>query len=88
MSDSIALLAVQGPKAQEVVARLTEADLDAIAYYHFGTGTVAGKQAVISRTGYTGEDGFELYLAEGDGAEVWNALMDAGKPEQIAAAGL
>ncbi|MEJ2185097.1 MAG: glycine cleavage system aminomethyltransferase GcvT [Gemmatimonadota bacterium] len=88
VSDSIALVAVQGPKAQQVVSRLTDADLDAIAYYHFGTGTVAGKQAVISRTGYTGEDGFELYLANADGVEVWNALMEAGKAEQIAPAGL
>ncbi|HKJ92521.1 MAG TPA: glycine cleavage system aminomethyltransferase GcvT [Longimicrobiales bacterium] len=88
ISDSIALLAVQGPKAQQVVARLSDADLDGIEYYHFGTGIVAGKNAIISRTGYTGEDGFELYLDEADGAQVWQALMDAGEPEQIAPAGL
>lgn len=79
MSDSTALLALQGPKAQEVLARHTDVELDAIPYYHFVVGAVAGEaDVIISRTGYTGEDGFELYLPAGSAVAVWNALTAAG----------
>src|SRR5690606_29213645 len=61
-SDEPALLALQGPRAQRVLERLTEAQLNTIAYYHFAEGDVADVPTIISRTGYTGEDGFELYL--------------------------
>ena len=78
-SDRFALLALQGPRAQEVLARHTKADLDAIQYYHFVVGTVAGvDDVVISRTGYTGEDGFELYLDASRAAHVWRALLKDG----------
>ena len=87
-SAEIGLLALQGPKAQEILATLTDADLDAIRFYHFAEGTVAGKRAVISRTGYTGEDGFELYLDAGDTAGVWRALLEAGEPHGLVPAGL
>jgi aminomethyltransferase len=87
-SDEIALIAVQGPQASQVLARLTDTDLDAIGYYRFAEGRVAGRDAVISRTGYTGEDGFELYLGSDDAAHVWRALLEAGVPEGIAPAGL
>ena len=64
-TDDIALLALQGPRAEAILRQLTDADLDAIRYYHFAEGTVDGMPATISRTGYTGEDGFELYVARG-----------------------
>ena len=87
-SDDFALLALQGPKAQAILAGLTDTDLDAIKFYHFAEGQVAGRNAIISRTGYTGEDGFELYLAPGDAVHVWRALLEAGEPEGLVPAGL
>jgi aminomethyltransferase len=87
-SDDIALIALQGPKAPGILARLTSTDLDAIRYYHFAEGEVVGKKAVISRTGYTGEDGFELYVDAGDATSVWRALIEAGAPEILGPIGL
>jgi aminomethyltransferase len=87
-SDSIALLALQGPKAQEILSRLTDADLDAIRYYRFAEGAVNGKPAIISRTGYTGEDGFELYVAAEDAAALWRSLLEAGAADGLTATGL
>lgn len=87
-SDETGLIALQGPKAPAVMARLTDTDLDAIRYYHFAEGTVAGVPAVISRTGYTGEDGFELYVPAAQTAHVWRALLEAGAPEGVAPIGL
>ncbi|HEX6589334.1 MAG TPA: glycine cleavage system aminomethyltransferase GcvT [Longimicrobiales bacterium] len=87
-SDEIALIALQGPKAAQVLAKLTDTDLDAIGYYRFAEGKVDGRYAIISRTGYTGEDGFELYVPAGDAAPIWRALLQAGEPEGIKPAGL
>ena len=87
-TDDIALLALQGPKAQEILARLTDADLDAIRYYRFAEGTVDRVQATISRTGYTGEDGFELYVPAGDAARLWRRLLEVGKDDGLVPAGL
>jgi glycine cleavage system T protein (aminomethyltransferase) len=79
VSDRIALLALQGPRAQEVMARFTDVNLDDIAYYHFQVATVAGvPDIILSRTGYTGEDGFELYFDASRAVEVWDALMSDG----------
>ena len=79
VSDRIALLALQGPRAQEVMARYTDVQLDDIAYYHFQLATVAGvPDVILSRTGYTGEDGFELYFDASRAAEIWTALMSDG----------
>jgi len=79
VSDATGLLALQGPKAQDVLARHTDVELDAIPYYHFVVGTVAGMDdVIISRTGYTGEDGFELYLPAGAATAVWTALTEQG----------
>ena len=79
VSARTALLALQGPLAPSVLARHTSVNLDAIAYYHFTVGTVAGvEQVIISRTGYTGEDGFELYFADAHAPAVWAALMSGG----------
>jgi aminomethyltransferase len=88
VSDEIALLAVQGPRAQEIVSHVTDADLDSIAYYHFAEGDVNGAPAVISRTGYTGEDGFELYVPEPDAAELWSALLEHGRDAGLVPIGL
>ncbi|MDB4951959.1 MAG: Aminomethyltransferase [Gemmatimonadetes bacterium] len=87
-SDEIALLALQGPKAQEILARLTETDLESIRYYRFAEGRVDGKAAIISRTGYTGEDGFELYVAAGDAAAIWRRLLETGAEDGLIATGL
>lgn len=79
VSDETALLALQGPKAAEILQRLTDTDLSAVKYYHFIVGRVAGIDGILlSRTGYTGEDGFELYFPNESAVLVWNAIMDAG----------
>jgi aminomethyltransferase len=78
-SDEMALLAVQGPSAAAIVQTLTDTDLSTIGYYHFTEGEVAGRPAIISRTGYTGEDGFELYLANEEAVPIWQALMGTGR---------
>ena len=87
-SDDYALLAVQGPRAAAIVQTLTGAKLDAIKYYHFAEGTVAGIQCIISRTGYTGEDGFELYHAKSEAVALAEALLKAGAPHGLELAGL
>ncbi len=87
-SDAISLLALQGPKASDILARLTDADLDAVAYYHFTEAEVDGRAAIVSRTGYTGEDGFELYLSNEDAVPVWRALLQAGADDGLLPAGL
>lgn len=79
VSDRIALLALQGPRAQQVMSRYTDVNLDDIAYYHFQLATVAGvPDVILSRTGYTGEDGFELYFDSSRAVEIWTALMSDG----------
>lgn len=79
VSDDIGLLALQGPKAEEILSRHTDTDLAAIKYYHFVTGTVAGiPNVIISKTGYTGEPGFELYVVGESAAHIWNALTEKG----------
>lgn len=87
-SDEIALLALQGPHAERILARLTDAALGEIRYYRFVEGSVANRPAVISRTGYTGEDGFELYVAAEDAPAIWDALLEAGAPEELVPVGL
>ncbi len=83
-----ALLAVQGPRAAEIVQSLTGAKLGLVKYYHFVEGTVAGVHCLISRTGYTGEDGFELYHAAGDAVALAEAVLAAGAPCGLELAGL
>jgi aminomethyltransferase len=87
-SDEIALLALQGPRAAEILAPLTDTDLSAIGYYRFAEGKVDGRSAIISRTGYTGEDGFELYLANADAVPVWRRLLEIGEPLGLIPTGL
>lgn len=83
-----AQLALQGPKAIAIAAKLTDTDLDGIAYYHFTRGKVAGIDCIISRTGYTGEDGLELYCASDDAVDLWRAVLDAGKDDGLVPVGL
>jgi aminomethyltransferase len=78
VSDSMGLLALQGPKAAAMLQTLTETDLAPIKYYHFTEGDIAGMPMIISRTGYTGEDGFELYHDVKYSDKLWDALMAAG----------
>jgi len=88
-SGKISQLAVQGPKALDVMQRLTSVDLAGIPYYSFTTGEFAGvNDVIISATGYTGSGGFELYFYNNDGINIWNALFEAGKPEDILPIGL
>jgi len=81
ISEETGLLAVQGPRAEALLAPLTPVRVAEIPYYHFTTGTVAGAQCFISRTGYTGEDGFELYVRAGDAVKLWHALAGQGRAE-------
>lgn len=87
-SDRVGLLALQGPLSQEILTPLASEDLDAIGFYEFTQGHVGGAPCVISRTGYTGEDGFELYLPAERAAGVWEALLDAGSPVGLIPVGL
>jgi aminomethyltransferase len=81
-------IAIQGPKAAQILQTLTPSDLSPIKNYWFTEGAVAGVSAIIDRTGYTGEDGFEIYGAWDKGSEVWRALMTSGSPHGIKACGL
>jgi aminomethyltransferase len=84
-------IALQGPEALRILSGLTETALDEIKYYHFREGTVDGVPAIISRTGYTGEDGFEVYAAADRAEQLWDRMLDAGRyatPEGILPCGL
>ena len=83
-----ALLAVQGPKALEVVQPLTGVDLSSMKYYWFAHGEVASVRATISRTGYTGEDGFEIFVPPQSADRVWQAILESGKAFDIIPCGL
>jgi aminomethyltransferase len=83
-----ALIAVQGPKSPDVLRELTTVDLDAIKYYWFAHGEVAGVRGIISRTGYTGEDGFELFVPPAMAPRVWDAVMKAGRAVDLKPCGL
>src|SRR5690348_5008467 len=74
ISDDVGLLALQGPRAEAVLQQHTSTRLSEVAYYHFAVGQVAGADCFISRTGYTGEDGFELYCRDRDMVPLWQAL--------------
>ena len=88
LSDETALIAIQGPKAVEILQKLTPLNLPAIKYYWFAPGKVLGQDAVLSRTGYTGEDGFEIYGKPQQAPALWNALLEAGKPLGLLPCGL
>ena len=83
-----ALVGVQGPRAVGLVQRLTNSELGSVKYYAFVEGTVADVPCVISRTGYTGEDGFELFCGHAAAVRLWRALLDEGQSDGIRPAGL
>ncbi|MGK2907332.1 MAG: glycine cleavage system aminomethyltransferase GcvT [Desulfuromonadales bacterium] len=87
-SAEFAQIALQGPKAEKILSALTKVPLADIVYYHFCEGVVAGVEMIISRTGYTGEDGFELYLPSSAAVEVWRQLMATGAPYGLLPIGL
>ncbi|HTI36499.1 MAG TPA: glycine cleavage system aminomethyltransferase GcvT [Vicinamibacterales bacterium] len=87
-SSRYALIAIQGPAARDILQTLTGVDLAAIKYYWFATGEVASVRVTISRTGYTGEDGFEVFVAPASAERVWDAILAAGKPFGLLPAGL
>jgi aminomethyltransferase len=87
-SEGTGLVAVQGPKAEALVGRLADRDVTRIGYYRFERGTVAEVPTLISRTGYTGEDGFELYAPADRTDKLWTALLGAGRADGAAPIGL
>jgi aminomethyltransferase len=87
-SDDKALLALQGPLALDILAPLTEIDVGAMGYYHFDRGDVGGIAGLVSRTGYTGEDGFEIMVESEDAADLWDILMEEGSKKGLVPCGL
>jgi aminomethyltransferase len=87
-SSRYALLALQGPAALSVLQTLTGVELAPIKYYHFAHGEIAGVRGTISRTGYTGEDGFEIFVPPAQAERLWNAILDAGSAAGVVPAGL
>jgi aminomethyltransferase len=88
VSANYAQLAIQGPMALETLQPLTDVRLDAIKYYWFTRGDVDGVAAIIARTGYTGEDGFEIYFDPNESDRVWNGILESGRPRGILPCGL
>ena len=88
ISDQTSQLAIQGPRSATILQPLVNVDLGAIRYYWFTRGEVLGMPGWIARTGYTGEDGFELYIPANETERLWNTLLEAGKKEGILPCGL
>jgi aminomethyltransferase len=88
VSQSYAQLAIQGPRAEELLQPLTDIDLRSMKYYRFATGSVEGIPVLVSRTGYTGEDGFEIYLSPEESPRVYRRVLEAGRPFEILSCGL
>jgi aminomethyltransferase len=87
-SSRYALIAIQGPAAREVLQPLTGVDLNELKYYWFANGEVASALATVSRTGYTGEDGFEVFCRPNQADQVWQALLEAGRSADVIPCGL
>ncbi len=83
-----AQLAIQGPLAQRILQTLVDTDLAGIAYYRFANARVRGVPSIVSRTGYTGEDGFEVYAPPEGAGKIWDAILEAGRPHGLLPAGL
>ena len=88
VSDETGLIALQGPASEGILARLTGSDLGALRYYHWMNAEVAGRETTLSRTGYTGEDGFEIYCDPMDAPAIWHALLEEGSSVDIEPVGL
>jgi aminomethyltransferase len=87
-SEDYSLLAIQGPRSLEILQPLCKLSLDSIKYYWFTQGKFAGVDAIVSRTGYTGEDGFEVYIHPANAETVWARIVESGKPLGLEPAGL
>lgn len=88
ISQEIGMIAIQGPLASEIVRTITDEDIRGIPYFSWRNAVVAGVPAKMARTGYTGEDGFEFYADQEDTVAIWNALLEAGRDQEIAPIGL
>ncbi len=88
ISEELSLIALQGPKAEKILTGLTEGNLSQLPYYHFTQVEIGDVNAFVSRTGYTGEDGFELYIAWPEAPKLWNFLLQAGKSYTLKPIGL
>ncbi len=88
LSSEYAQIAIQGPLAQEILQPIVDADLDELKYYRFILGEAVGHRAMIARTGYTGEDGFEVYVDPAVAPAVWRAILEEGRPKGVQPAGL
>ncbi len=88
VSEETYMLALQGPQAEAILQEMTAADLSALPHHHITEAEVVGVRSLVSRTGYTGEDGFELYFSAGSAAAIWDALLRAGTPRGLIPAGL
>jgi aminomethyltransferase len=89
ISDNVSQLAIQGPKAEQVLQKLTDYDLSSIRFFKFADDIkIAGAKALVSRTGYTGEDGFEIYCENNDAVKIWNEILEAGKEDGVVPCGL
>ncbi|GAB4512775.1 MAG: glycine cleavage system aminomethyltransferase GcvT [Anaerolineae bacterium] len=88
ISEQTCMIAIQGPKAQEILQRVTDIDLGQVAFHTAAMGHVAGVEALVASTGYTGEYGYELFFSAGAARTVWEALLAAGEPEGLIPCGL
>ncbi|MEA3369457.1 MAG: glycine cleavage system aminomethyltransferase GcvT [Candidatus Ratteibacteria bacterium] len=88
LTENLALIGLQGPNSEKIFREVVEEDLDGFKFLHSKEFRVAGEKALVSRSGYTGEDGFEVYLDENKAPKVWRAIMDAGRPLGLEPAGL
>jgi len=87
-SDKVAQLALQGPKAEKLLRAISQIELETIEFYHFTQGRVSGIETILSRTGYTGEDGFELYIDSEAAVPLWRKILEIGNNKDILPAGL
>ena len=87
-TEELGMFAIQGPASESIVQQITNLDLGALKYYHWAEGQVAGVDVEISRTGYTGEDGFEVYAPQAAIPGLWTAFMTAGESAELRATGL
>jgi len=88
VSSEYSQFALQGPRAAEIVSKVSSVEVTGLKYYGFCRARLCGSEGLLARTGYTGEDGFEFYFAPDDSEQVWNTLMEAGKAEGLIPAGL
>jgi aminomethyltransferase len=87
-TEEYALIAIQGPRAEGILAKLTSTNLGQVRYYASHPAKVTGREALLARTGYTGEDGFEIFVGPDDAVAIWRALTDAGDGDGLVPAGL